>query len=48
MRSLAETLSLACPQGYVRIFADKGAPMAALLARLVAVLSGAAPGQRLD
>ncbi len=34
--SLAETLSLACPQGYVRVFADKGPPMAALLARLVA------------
>ncbi len=34
--SLAETLSLACPQGYVRVFADKGTPMAALLARLVA------------
>jgi LuxR family maltose regulon positive regulatory protein len=27
---------LACPQGYVRVFADEGAPMAALLARLVA------------
>jgi ATP/maltotriose-dependent transcriptional regulator MalT len=34
--SLSETLSLACTQGYVRIFADKGPPMAALLARLVA------------
>ena len=34
--SLAETLSLACPQGYVRVFADKGPPMAALLAGLVA------------
>jgi LuxR family maltose regulon positive regulatory protein len=27
---------LACPQGYVRLFADAGAPMAALLDRLVA------------
>jgi LuxR family transcriptional regulator, maltose regulon positive regulatory protein len=34
--ALSDTLSLACPQGYVRVFADKGPPMAALLARLVA------------
>jgi LuxR family transcriptional regulator, maltose regulon positive regulatory protein len=34
--TLAGALTLACPQGYVRIFADEGAPMAALLARLVA------------
>ncbi len=34
--ALAEALSLACPQGYVRVFADEGAPMGALLARLVA------------
>ena len=27
---------LACPQGYVRVFADEDAPMAALLGRLVA------------
>jgi LuxR family transcriptional regulator, maltose regulon positive regulatory protein len=33
---LAEALTLACPQGYVRVFADEGAPMAALLARLIA------------
>src|SRR6266511_2589055 len=33
---LAEALTLACPQGYVRVFADEGAPMAALLGRLVA------------
>jgi LuxR family transcriptional regulator, maltose regulon positive regulatory protein len=33
---LAEALTLACPQGYVRVFADEGAPMAALLTRLVA------------
>jgi LuxR family maltose regulon positive regulatory protein len=32
---LAEALTLACPQGYVRVFADEGAPMAALLGRLV-------------
>jgi len=32
--ALAETLVLACQQGYVRVFADEGAPMAALLGRL--------------
>jgi LuxR family maltose regulon positive regulatory protein len=36
VRTLAEALTLACPQGYVRVFADEGVPMAALLARLVA------------
>jgi len=29
-------LALACPQGYVRVFADEGPPMSALLDRLVA------------
>ena len=29
-------LLLACPQGYVRVFADEGPPMAALLGRLIA------------
>jgi ATP/maltotriose-dependent transcriptional regulator MalT len=33
--ALARSLALGCPQGYVRVFADEGAPMAALLARLV-------------
>jgi LuxR family transcriptional regulator, maltose regulon positive regulatory protein len=33
--ALAESLTLACPQGYVRVFADEGEPMATLLARLV-------------
>jgi LuxR family transcriptional regulator, maltose regulon positive regulatory protein len=33
---LAEALTLACPQGHVRVFADEGPPMAALLARLIA------------
>ncbi len=32
---LAEALMLACPQSYVRVFADEGAPMGALLGRLV-------------
>ena len=34
--TLAAVLMLACPQGYVRVFADEGQPMAALLARLIA------------
>ena len=34
--ALAKTLTLACPQGYVRVFADEGPPMAALLGRLIA------------
>ena len=34
--TLAGTLALACPQGYVRVFADEGPPMAALLGRLIA------------
>ena len=45
--ALAQALMLACPQGYVRVFADEGAPMAALLARLVAAQKagqGAASG----
>ena len=33
--ALAAALTLACPQGYVRVFADEGPPMAALLARLI-------------
>ena len=37
MAALAGTLTPACPQGYVRVFADEGAPMAALLGRLIAV-----------
>jgi LuxR family maltose regulon positive regulatory protein len=39
---LAETLTLAGPQGYVRVFADEGAPMHALLADL----SSARPAQQ--
>jgi LuxR family maltose regulon positive regulatory protein len=34
--TLAEALLLAWPQGYVRVFADEGAPMGALLGRLIA------------
>jgi len=34
--SLAEAMALAAPEGYVRVFADEGAPMARLLGRLAA------------
>ena len=34
--ALARALALGCSPGYVRVFADEGAPMAALLARLAA------------
>ena len=34
--ALAGALTLACPRGYVRVFADEGPPMAALLGRLIA------------
>jgi LuxR family maltose regulon positive regulatory protein len=34
--ALTEALMLACPQGHIRVFADEGAPMAALLGRLIA------------
>ena len=33
--ALAEALTLACPQGYVRVFVDESPPMAALLGRLI-------------
>ena len=33
---LAGALTLACPQGYVRVFADEGTPMGVLLGRLAA------------
>ena len=38
--TLAEALTLACPQGYVRVFADEGAPMRVLLAQLSAARRG--------
>jgi LuxR family maltose regulon positive regulatory protein len=34
--SLADALALAAPEGYVRVFADEGAPMAHLVGRLAA------------
>jgi LuxR family maltose regulon positive regulatory protein len=36
VNALAGALTLACPQGYVRVFADEGPPMAALLTQLIA------------
>jgi LuxR family transcriptional regulator, maltose regulon positive regulatory protein len=38
--TLTEALTLAGPQGYVRVFADEGAPMHALLAQLPAARQG--------
>ncbi len=53
--SLAEALALAAPEGYVRVFADEGAPMARLLGRLAAaqrtgrvVFPSAVPQRYLD
>ena len=36
VNALAKVLALASPQGYVRVFADEGPPMAALLSQLIA------------
>ena len=36
VETLAEALILGCAQGYLRVFADEGAPMAALLGQLIA------------
>jgi LuxR family maltose regulon positive regulatory protein len=36
--ALGEALALAAPQGYVRVFADEGPPMRALLGRLAAAM----------
>jgi LuxR family maltose regulon positive regulatory protein len=36
MAALVEAVTLSCPQGHVRVFADEGPPMGALLGRLVA------------
>jgi len=41
--TLAGALTLACPQGYVAVFADEGAPMRALLARLAAAQRAGQP-----
>jgi LuxR family maltose regulon positive regulatory protein len=38
--ALAGVLTIGCPQRYVRVFADEGPPMAALLGRLIAAQRG--------
>jgi LuxR family maltose regulon positive regulatory protein len=55
LASLADALILATPEGYVRVFADEGAPMARLLSKLAAAqragqatLAGAVPLDYLD
>jgi len=46
VRTLAEALTLASPQGHVRVFADEGPPMGALLGRIVAARrAGQPPGR---
>ena len=44
--TLAEALTLASPRGYVRIFADEGPPMRALLGRIVAAYRAGHPPAR--
>ena len=44
--ALADALTLACPQGFVRIFVDEGKPMAALLGRLITAGGPGGPPQR--
>jgi LuxR family maltose regulon positive regulatory protein len=47
--ALTEALILGGPQGYVRVFADEGAPMRALLGRLTVTQPGQRqPGRRID
>ena len=36
LTALAEALALAAPEGYLRVFLDEGAPIAALLRELMA------------
>jgi LuxR family maltose regulon positive regulatory protein len=42
LAALAEALALACPEGYVRVFADEGASLADLLDQLIATRRGGA------
>jgi LuxR family maltose regulon positive regulatory protein len=44
--ALTRSLTLACPQGYVRVFADEGPPMAGLLGRLIAAQKAEQPATR--
>jgi len=55
LATLAEALALAAPEGYIRVFADEGPPVARLLSRLTAAqrtgraaLPGAVPPHYLD
>jgi LuxR family maltose regulon positive regulatory protein len=55
LSALAESLAIAAPEGYVRVFVDEGAPMARLLGKLAAADRGghgapyaAVPQQYLD
>src|SRR5262249_22274279 len=43
---LARTLTLAAPQGHVRVFADEGPPMAALLGQVAAAHRDGQPAAR--
>jgi LuxR family maltose regulon positive regulatory protein len=44
--ALAGALALACPRGYVAVFADEGPPMRALLGQLVAARQAGPPALR--
>jgi LuxR family transcriptional regulator, maltose regulon positive regulatory protein len=48
LNALAQAVGLAEPEGYIRIFADEGAPMAALLSRLRARKRNHRPSLYLD
>ncbi len=44
MATLAKTLTLAYPQGYVRVFVDEGPAMGTLLGRLIRTQQVTVPG----
>ncbi|MGH3301658.1 MAG: LuxR C-terminal-related transcriptional regulator, partial [Streptosporangiaceae bacterium] len=46
LSALTEALTLGCRHGYIRVFADEGAPMRALLAQLPAPQPGQPPAAR--